>query len=329
MSKFFQALERAEQERFLRRECLEGSPTELALGVPTPRLSPPSVVGERLEKARSLNASLTPEITAVAPKGIDQHLVSLLAPTTFEAEQYRSLRHTVEQLHRDPGALSLVAVSSPAVGDGKTTTAINLAGALAQNPEIRVLLVDMDLRRPSIVKSLGFTEVNSPGLVGAIGDPALSLEAVVRQCPPFNLAVLPAGRSLVNPYEALKSLRLGELLEEARRIYDYVVIDTPPLIPFPDCRLISRWTDGFLVVVSAHKTPRKLLEEATNVMDPAKIIGLVFNTDDQPVFGYYSYYIYGPSTNGASGKGRLGRAVQKIKNSLRRRQVSRRRRTTR
>jgi len=78
---------------------------------------------------------------------VDDHLVSLIAPAAFEAEQYRALRHMVEQLHKARD-LRIVAVTSPGVGDGKTTTAINLAGALAQVPPNRGLLVDVDLRRP-------------------------------------------------------------------------------------------------------------------------------------------------------------------------------------
>ncbi len=92
-----------------------------------------------------------------------------------------------------------------------------------------------------------------------------------------------------NPYELLQSPRLGELLEEARRSYDYVVIDTPPLVSIPDCRAIARCVDGFLVIVAAHRTPRKLVEEALTVVDPAKVIGIVFNCDDRPLAGYYSY----------------------------------------
>jgi Mrp family chromosome partitioning ATPase len=80
------------------------------------------------------------------------------------------------------------------------------------------------------------------------------------------------------------------LLVEARRQYDYVFIDTPPIVPFADARLLGRWTDGCLVIVAAHKTPRKLLAEALNLVDPAKLIGVVLNGDDQPLSGHYGYY---------------------------------------
>jgi len=251
-----------------------------------------------------------------ATDGVEEHLVSLLAPASFAAEQYRALRHLVEQFHKS-AELSVLAVTSPTVGDGKTTTAINLAGALAQAPDARVLLVDVDLRRASMLKQLGLVDPDRPGLVDAILNPELPLDDVTQLCPPFNLSVVPAGRRQAIQYELLKSPRLGELLGEARRRYDYVLLDTPPLVPVPDSRLIGKWVDGFLMVVTAHRTPRKLLEEALTVIDPAKIVGLVFNSDDRPLFGY-SYGEYYPSPNG-NGLGRWGRAVKAAGGSLRRR----------
>jgi capsular exopolysaccharide synthesis family protein len=213
-------------------------------------------------------------------------MVSLVTPNTFEAEQYRTLRHMIEQLHTSAG-VSIIACTSPAGGDGKTTTAINLAGALAQAPDAKVLLVDADLRRPCIARELTLSDDAGPGLVGAIVNRNLTLEDVVRRRPPFTLSILPAGSTVANPYELLKSPRLGELMEEARRRYDYVVLDTPPVVTIPDCRAIARWVDGFVVIVAAHRTPRKLLEETLNSMEPAKVIGLIFNGDDRPLSGYY------------------------------------------
>jgi capsular exopolysaccharide synthesis family protein len=219
--------------------------------------------------------------------------VSLLAPSSFAAEQYRMLRYMVEQAQNHAGKLCAVAVSSPASGDGKTTTAINLAGALAQASEARVLLVDADLRLPSVTSRLGLGAAGSRGLVDAILHPSLGLPDVVQLCRPFNLAVLPAGRPTTASYEVLKAPRLGELLAEARRTYNYIVLDTSPLLPFPDCRLIGKWVDGFVIVVAAHKTPRKLVEEALTIVNPGQLVGLVFNGDDSPVLGYASYYGYG------------------------------------
>src|SRR5262249_26788321 len=116
--------------------------------------------------------------------------------------------------------------------------------------------------------------------------------------------VVSAGTLPSTPYEVLKLPRVGELLAAARQAYDFIVVDTPPLVAVPDCRVIEKWVDGFLVVVGAHKTPRKLLEEALSVMEAAKVIGLVFNGDDRPLSGYpygYGYrYGYGQTANGST-----------------------------
>ena len=242
---------------------------------------------------------------AEPPEGVDAHLVSLLSPTTFEAEQYRTLRHMIEQLHAS-AQVSVVACTSPAGGDGKTTTAINLAGALAQAPDMKVLLVDADLRRPMVAEALTMTSDAGPGLVGGILQRELSLGDLVRTRAPFNLSIVPAGRMSTNPYELLQSPRFAELLVEARRDYDYVIVDTPPLVSIPDCRAIARSVDGFVVVVAAHRTPRKMLEEALTVVDLAKVIGLVYNRDDRPLGAYYSY---GPAVPQGGDPGGRGRAL--------------------
>lgn len=295
MSKFFKALEQAEQERALRQQA-EPSPLSQAAS--------PSVS----ESPRPPELRRASELAAELPGMVDDHLVSLLMPTSFEAEQYRALRHLVEQLHKTAN-LSVVAVSSPAGGDGKTVTAINLAGALAQASEARVLLVDADLRGPSVAQRLGLEEASGPGLVDAILDSRHALEAAVRQRSPFNLWVLPAGQPPTAPYEVCKSPRFGELLEQARREYDYVILDTSPVVAVPDCRVIGKWADGFLLVVAAHQTPRKLVEEALNLMDPAKMVGLVFNGDDHPLSEYS--YTYGRAADG-NGGGWWARAARKV-----------------
>jgi capsular exopolysaccharide synthesis family protein len=222
---------------------------------------------------------------------LSEKLVSLVAPDSCAADQYRALRHTVERLRRDDGFL-VIGVTSPCPGDGKSITALNLAGALAQSPDARVLVIDADLRRPSVADYLGITP-RSPGLAEAILDPASELPRVVRSLDSFNLSVLTAGSPRVGPYELLNSPRLDALLRDARRHYDCVLIDTPPAVPLPDCRLIERLVDGFLLVVAAHKTPRKLVAEALNLLDPAKVVGIVFNADDRSRSADYAYYGYG------------------------------------
>jgi capsular exopolysaccharide synthesis family protein len=236
--------------------------------------------------------------SAALPDGLEPRLVTLLTPIAFEAEPYRILGYLVTQMRKDVG-LHVVALSSPSGGDGKTTTALNLAGLLAQDPGVRVLLVEAELRLPKVMVYLGLRHTGKPGLAEAMLEPSLTLEGVVQQHPSFDFDVIPAGRAQASPYDLLKLPRLGELLAEARRRYDCIIVDTPPLVPFADCRLLEKWVDGFLVVVAAHKTPRRLLEEALKVMDPAKIVGLVFNRDEQQTPGhYYASHYYAQSLNG-------------------------------
>jgi capsular exopolysaccharide synthesis family protein len=291
VSEFFKALKKAEQEGVLRGQTgrWQDTPTQ---DVP----QPPPVQPQ--EAPVALPPAPGPEGTI--PHGVNPHLVTLLTPTAFEAEQYRMLGHLLEQMRKETG-LRVVAISSPTPGDGKTSTSINLAGILARDPNIRVLLVEAELRRPSVCTYLGLGHASGRGLVHAILDPTLSLEHVVQQCQPFNLSVLPAGRALASPHAVLKSPRLGELLDAARQCYDYVIVDTPPLVFLADCQIIEQWIDGFLVIVTAHKTPRKLLAEALNVIDPAKVVGLVFNKDEDlsPIYYSYHYAHYAvPSSNG-------------------------------
>jgi capsular exopolysaccharide synthesis family protein len=282
MGHFSKILQLAEYERARREEAGRGRDTTDVAGT-----APPAPRGR-----------LVPPATAESPKsldGVEGHLVSLLSPASGRAEPYRVVRHLLEQLHRT-AQLSVVAVSSAVIAEGKTTTAINLAGALAQASDARVLLVDADLRSSSVAHYLALGRGGRRGLVDAILDPGLGLDDVVSPRPPFNLDVLPAGTLRPDPYEVLKSPRLGELLEEARRRYDYVILDTAPLVAVPDSRLLGKWVDGFLVVVAAHRTPRKLIAETLDLMEPAKLIALLFNGDDELPPGY----TYPTSVNGSS-----------------------------
>ena len=249
---------------------------------------------------RPLSSLLAARAGRVSSGEVDEHLVSLITPDAFEADQYRVLRHAVEQRRRGAG-LSIVAVSSAGAGDGKTTTAINLAGALAQDRAARVLLVDCDLRGSAMASRLGLSA--GRGLVQAIIDPTLTLDDAIRHLPRFNLDVMAAGFETASPYELLKSPRLGVLFESARRRYDYIVVDTPPILPFPDCRVLGKVVDGFLVVVSAHRTPRRLVDEALGVLPTEMVVGIVFNGDQPPLsMPYHAYY----GRNGDEGSEKSG-----------------------
>lgn len=220
----------------------------------------------------------------------DSELVSLIRADSHEAEPFRCLRYSLMR-RLTGGKCNVVAVSSPGNGHGKTTTAINLAAALEEPGIFRVLLVDADLRMAAIADRLELGAVKNDGLDSALMNWSLGLRDVVRRLPqPYGFGVLPtaarpdiAGRLVASP-------RFGMLLDEAREQYDFVVIDTPPLVPVADCRAIAPWIDGFLVVVAAHKTPRRELEEGLNAMREDQVLGLVFSGDDRsPWFSRRGY----------------------------------------
>jgi capsular exopolysaccharide synthesis family protein len=231
----------------------------------------------------------------------DARLVSFTNPASFAAEQYQGLRLTIERMSRTNGA-QVIAVTSPAAGEGKTVTSINLAGALAREAQGRVLLIDADLRRPAVARSLGMDDGDTNGLADIISDPQGQLAAAARGIGAFNLSVVPAGSPGPAVHKVLRSPRLEQVLQDARKQFDVIVIDTPPLLPVFDSALLSRLVDGLLIVVAANQTPRKLLGEALNLVDPDKVMGIVFNRDDRPMFGYYDEYYreYFPETSGVA-----------------------------
>jgi capsular exopolysaccharide synthesis family protein len=300
MSKFFEALERAERDRVMGARPMpsttlaeeraegefEGEPVRRGRVVTcatqvVPAEVPDSAWGPVLRSAI--------EVAPPPEDEVDDHLVSLVAPNSREAEQYRAIRYFVEELRRT-AELNVLAVSSPSDEEGKTLTAINLAGALSQALEVRVLLVEADLRRPSVARYLGLGRESRPGLVDVVASTARgTLDQAVHSLPRFNLDVVLAGRPSTTPYEVLKSAALGELMTEARRRYDFVIVDTPPLVGLPDSRVIAAWVDGFAVVITAHRTPRRQIDEALATIDADKLVGIVFNRDDARTIRYRPY----------------------------------------
>jgi capsular exopolysaccharide synthesis family protein len=233
---------------------------------------------------------------------LDGHLVGLVAPTGYEAEQYRRLRHRIEELAAGRDA-RVLAVTSAVAHEGKTMTAINLAATLAEADGTRVLLIDADLRRPALAGH--FKRLEGGGsLQHVLGDPGGRLRQGVRTLPGSNLSILTAEEAQSGSYDILGSAAFATLVAAARRMFDFVVIDASPLVPVPDGMVLHRVVDGYLLVVAAHSTPRRMLAEALNMLDVHAVIGIVFNQDERAPFGYGHYYRkhvheYLPPTGGA------------------------------
>ena len=215
---------------------------------------------------------------------IDPRLVSLTAPHTFAAERYQGLRLRLEQLRAEKG-MRAVAISSPGAGDGKTLTSINLAGVLARESDARILLIDADLRRSSVSTQLGLDPA-APGLAELIVSSGKSAAELVRRPADCGFDVLQAGSSSRSIHKLFRDPRLGEILTAARASYDFVLLDTPPLVPVFDAAVLARQVDGVILVVAAARTPRQMLGAALDQLDPAKVVGIVFNNDSSPLFSY-------------------------------------------
>jgi capsular exopolysaccharide synthesis family protein len=228
---------------------------------------------------------------------IDRRLVSLTRPASLEAEQYQTLRLNLQRLKASRD-IRMIAMTSPTSGDGKTLTAINLAGALARGSETRVLLIEADLRRPAMAKKFGIAP-GAIGLADVVLNPVLTLEDAVRRLD-FGFSVITAGTSAQAVHEVFNSPRFKTVLSQAREQYDFVALDTPPILPVSDCRLLAPWVDGLLLVVSAHRTPRKLVEESLNLLDRSSLLGIVFNCDDHLLLGYHSRRYYRSYVSAAS-----------------------------
>ena len=262
-----------------------------AIAMPAPSMaSPPATfepaawtaVPDRDDEAEAADNS----VTLPATGGLDERLVAALAPQSLAAEQYRLLRTRVTQAENGK-AFRAIVVTSPAKGDGKSLTAANLALTMAQEFQQRVLLVDADLRRPSIHDLFGIPE--TPGLTGVLMGGATVDDALV-PIPDQRLTVMPCGTIPSHPAELLASSAMRRLLDTLRTRFDRVILDMPPVEPLADVSITAAMVDGVLLVVRAGMTPKPAIERALSGLEPDKVLGLVFNdTGAGQAYGGYGY----------------------------------------
>jgi capsular exopolysaccharide synthesis family protein len=200
-------------------------------------------------------------------------LVAGLAPKSPAAEQYRQLR---TRLSHAEGASNLrtVLITSPQKGEGKSLTSANLALTMAQELQRRVILVEADLRKPSLQQYFGLPV--GPGLAEYLSG-AAELKDVMQFLPDHNLTVIRAGTAPTNPAELLGSTAMRRLLDQLRTRYDRVLLDTPPVLPLADVAILAPLVDGTLMVVRAGVTPRPAIENALRAFDSSRLLGVVLN----------------------------------------------------
>jgi capsular exopolysaccharide synthesis family protein len=217
--------------------------------------------------------AIQPEPTRIPTGTLDMHLAAALAPQSLAAEQYRSLRTRIKRADSGRSVRTIV-VTSPNKGDGKSLTAANLAITMAQEFQQRVLLVDADLRRPTIHKLFGFQE--GPGLADVLMGGA-ELNDVLVEVPDYHLTLLPAGSLPSHPAELLGSAAMRRVLDALRARFDRVLIDMPPVAPLADLHIVAPLADALLMIVRAGVTPKPAIERALAGLDVSKVLGLVLN----------------------------------------------------
>jgi len=206
------------------------------------------------------------------------------------AEQYRMIRTRIAQ---NVDRQKLILISSPDSGDGKTITTINIAGALALKSDINVLILDADLCRPAVSKSLGIPEC--PGLSDVLLGTATLQDAIVRLEQFSNLYVLPAGQSVANRTELLDSARWKTLCATIRSRFHFAIVDAPPIDAVADYPLIQEACDYLVVVVRPDHTNRVRCMHALKNAPEGKLIGAVINAAEDWFLvrnNHYHYYGY-------------------------------------
>ena len=201
-------------------------------------------------------------------------LLVVQEPRSGVAEAFRSIR-TALMLSTHGESSQVMLVTSASAGEGKTVASLNLALALAQ-AGARVMLVDADLRHPRVHAALGVP--NDVGLANLLLGRAAFVDVVhTLDEPP--LAVVPAGVATPNPAELLSSARIGMFFERLRTQYDFVIVDTPPVLAVTDAVLLAHEADGVILVVKSDRTPRTLVRAARDrlALARARFLGVVVN----------------------------------------------------
>ena len=237
------------------------------------------------------------ELPADAPVHADPELAGKLIGTPGVpfgcVEQYRKLAATLHHVQAERG-IKVLMVSSAVASEGKTLTSTNIALTLSESYGKRVLIIDADLRRPTLHQI--FNLPNLTGLSDALRsqkDRTLPLTQVASR-----LSALTAGRPESDPMGGLTSPRMRRIVQEAAALFDWVIIDTPPAGLLPDAKLITQVAEAAILVIRAGRAPVQLVMQAVEALGRDRIVGVVLNGVDQkasaaaPYYGY-GYYSYG------------------------------------
>ena len=245
----------------------------------------------RLDKSGSFADRVSGLLDVVPLKISNRLLATARDEKTAVVEEYNKLRSTLIALTKGEKFLNTILVTSSVSEEGKSMTALNLAISLAKEHNHTVLLVDADLRRPSVHKYLDITP--EVGLVDCLRD-NLPIEKALVKTGIGNLVVLPAGGAVKDPVDMLSSDRMKEIVAELKQRYPerYVIFDTPPTLPFADAGVLAAIVDATLFVVREGKAKSEDVVKALEDLQGHNLLGIVYN--DAHLFlksqGYDYYY---------------------------------------
>ena len=240
--------------------------------------------------SKSAREGPNPKRLVIASSKEAVELVTQVRPQSQMAESYRALRTSLllSNLGSPP---KVIMVTSALPQEGKTTTSINCAVVLAQKG-VRVLLIDADLRRPSIHKTLGMGPRS--GLSNVLTGSNTLEQTITRSTILPNLFILPAGTPPPNPAELLASANMRDVLAKLREQYDHIVVDTPPSLSVTDAVVLSPRADAVVLVIRSGQTTKQALRRARDILAQvnAKVVGVLLNAVDLSSPDYYYYYEY-------------------------------------
>ncbi|MET0648499.1 MAG: CpsD/CapB family tyrosine-protein kinase [Pyrinomonadaceae bacterium] len=222
----------------------------------------------------------------VSAERVEPHLVAITQPRSSHAERFRSLRTRV--LHAgERRKMQAFVITSAGIMEGKTLTAVNLSWLLAQTDGVKALLIDGDLRNPCAANYFG---LDAPtGLSEVLGG-ELSLSEAIIKLEPAGLHVLPGGSARDDVAELLSGPRFLAVLQEARRMFDYIIIDAPPLGIFTDAAVLINRADAALIVARAGKTRYAALERLLEPLPRERLLGVILNGSEEQLNEQNYYY---------------------------------------
>lgn len=216
-----------------------------------------------------------------------RNIIAMFDSKSPISEQYRTIRTNIQYSSIDQEVRSLM-VTSTGPGEGKSTTVANLAVVFAQQGK-RVLLVDADLRKPTVHYT--FNQPNTFGLTSVLTK-QMGLVKAISESEEKNLYVLTSGPIPPNPAELLSSRAMEQFFYDAQDLYDIILFDTPPVLAVTDAQILANKCEGTILVVSSGKTEKELVVKAKELLDSAqsKLLGVVLNNKKLQNNNYYYYY---------------------------------------